>query len=76
MTSRSSLGGAQLAQVGLMHIARLLLVLALAVMSAGCELIVDIFQAGMVIGIILVVMVIMVGVWIVRKLRGPRGPRV
>lgn len=58
-----------------MQSARLLLVLALAVMSAGCELIVDIFQAGMLIGIILVVMVIMAGVWIVRKLRGPAGPR-
>lgn len=49
---------------------RLLLVLAVAVLTAGCGLIVDIFQAGLVVGVILVVMVLMIGVWIVRKLRG------
>lgn len=49
---------------------RLLLVLAIAVLTAGCGLIVDIFQAGLVVGIILVVMVLMIGVWIARKLRG------
>lgn len=55
---------------------RLLLVLAIAVLTAGCSLIVDIFQAGLVVGVIMVVIVLMIGVWIARKLRGPRGPRV
>ena len=59
-----------------MQSVRLLLILVLAVMSAGCELIVDIFQAGLVVGVILVLLVVGVVVWIARKLRGPRGPRV
>ena len=58
-----------------MHVSRLLLIVALAVMSAGCGLIVDIFKAGMVVGVILVVMMALVVVWIAKKLRGPRGPR-
>lgn len=49
---------------------RLLLVLAVAVLTAGCELIVGIFQAGLVVGVILVALVLMVVFWIARKLRG------
>lgn len=36
----------------------------------GCELIGDIFQAGMWVGIILVVLVIGLVMWLVRKARG------
>lgn len=49
---------------------RLLLVLAITVLTAGCGLIADIFQAGLVVGVIMVVVVLMIGVWIARKLRG------
>ncbi len=49
---------------------RLLLVLAVAVLTAGCDLIVDIFQAGLVVGVIMVALLLMVVFWIARKLRG------
>lgn len=49
---------------------RLLLVLAITVLTAGCSLIADIFQAGLVVGVILVALVLMVVFWIARKLRG------
>lgn len=52
-----------------MHLVRLLLILAATVVAAGCELIVDIFQAGLVVGIILVLIVIGLVMWIARKLR-------
>ncbi len=49
---------------------RLLLVLAVAVVTASCGLIVDIFQAGLVVGVIMVALLLMVVFWIARKLRG------
>jgi hypothetical protein len=46
----------------------LLLVLLSTVMLAGCELVGDIFQAGMAVGVILVVLVIAGIVFLARKL--------
>ena len=60
---------------------RRLQVLLLAVLSlgvAGCELIGDIFQAGLVVGLILVLLVVALIAWIAGKLRrrggGPPPP--
>ena len=50
--------------------ARLLLVVLLAMATAGCELAGDIFQAGMWIGVIMVVLAIGVVMWLVGKVRG------
>ncbi|MDQ3170925.1 MAG: hypothetical protein M3Q55_12360 [Acidobacteriota bacterium] len=50
---------------------RLLLVLAFAFLSAGCGLIADIFKAGMFVGIFMLVIVILIVMWIARKLRRP-----
>jgi hypothetical protein len=50
--------------------ARLLLVLLLAIATAGCELVGDIFQAGMWVGVIMVVLAIGVVLWLVGKVRG------
>ncbi|HEX6323355.1 MAG TPA: hypothetical protein VFZ36_06485 [Vicinamibacterales bacterium] len=52
-----------------MNLVRLLLIVVLAAASAGCELIVDIFQAGMVVGVIFVLIFIGIILWIFRKLR-------
>ena len=49
---------------------RLLLVVLLAVVTAGCELAGDIFQAGMWVGVILVVLAVGVVFWLVGKVRG------
>ncbi len=49
----------------------LLLLLTLTV--TGCEVIGDIFQAGMWTAIILIVLIVLFILWIVRKVRGPRG---
>lgn len=50
---------------------RILLLLALTlVMTPGCELIGDIFQAGLVVGIIIVVLIVAIAMWILRKFRG------
>jgi hypothetical protein len=38
-------------------------------MLTGCELIGDIFQAGMAVGIFLVVLVVVLIIWILRKIR-------
>jgi len=53
-----------------MNLVRLLVVVVLAMASAGCELIVDIFQAGLVVGVIAVLLVVGIIVWMARKLRG------
>jgi hypothetical protein len=50
--------------------ARLLLVLLLAIATAGCELVGDIFQAGMWVGVIMVVLAIGLVLWLVGKVRG------
>jgi hypothetical protein len=47
----------------------ILLVLVLAVSSAGCELIEGIFKAGLWVGMILVLVVLGVVFWIVAKMR-------
>jgi hypothetical protein len=57
-----------------MHIARLLLIVALAVLSAGCGIIANIFKAGMIVGIIFFVVMLLIVVWIARKLTGRRRP--
>ena len=46
-----------------------LLLVLLAVSSSGCEVIEGIFKAGLLVGIILVVIAIALVMWIVRKLR-------
>jgi hypothetical protein len=50
--------------------ARLLLIVILAMATAGCELVGDIFQAGMWVGILMVVLAIGVVMWLVAKVRG------
>lgn len=50
--------------------ARLLVILTLAMASAGCELVGDIFQAGMWVGVILVVLAVVAVMWIIGKVRG------
>lgn len=45
------------------------IVVFLALTLSGCEVIGDIFQAGMVIGIIVVVAIIALVLWILRKFR-------
>jgi FtsH-binding integral membrane protein len=52
-----------------MNLVRLLLIVVLAVAAAGCELIVDIFQAGMVVGVIFVLLFVGIILWMLRKLR-------
>lgn len=54
---------------------KILLVLLMSTLVASCELVGDIFQAGMVIGIIAVLLIVAVIAWIARRFRGPRGPR-
>jgi predicted lysophospholipase L1 biosynthesis ABC-type transport system permease subunit len=44
----------------------------LMVTMSGCELIGDIFQAGMWFAFIIVAIVIVLILWIIRKIRGPR----
>ena len=44
----------------------------LMVTMSGCELIGDIFQAGMWFALIIVAIVIILILWIIRKIRGPR----
>ena len=48
---------------------RILLIVLLATGVAGCEVIGDIFQAGFVVGIIVVLVVIALVGWLVAKLR-------
>lgn len=49
---------------------RLLLVVLLAVITAGCELVGDIFQAGMWVGVIMVVLAVGLVLWLIGKVRG------
>jgi heme/copper-type cytochrome/quinol oxidase subunit 4 len=49
----------------------LVCILLLMTMSS-CEVIGDIFQAGMWTAVIIIVIVILLVLWIIRKLRGPR----
>lgn len=50
--------------------ARLLLLLALVMPLAGCEVVGDIFQAGVWVGVILAALVVIGILWIVSKSRG------
>lgn len=49
---------------------RLSLLLAISVFTAGCELIGDIFQAGFVVGLIVVLVFIAIVGWILSRFRG------
>jgi uncharacterized membrane protein YdbT with pleckstrin-like domain len=48
---------------------RLSLVLAVSFLTAGCELIGDIFQAGFVVGVIIILLVVAVIGWILSRFR-------
>jgi len=48
---------------------RLVLVLVLAMVTAGCELAGDIFQAGLWVGVIMVALAVGVALWLVGKVR-------
>lgn len=52
------------------RVVRLLLVLALVLPLAGCEVIGDIFKAGVWVGVILAALVVIGIMWIVSKSRG------
>ena len=47
--------------------------LMMAVGISGCEVIGDIFKAGLWVGIIIVVIIVALVVWLIRKFRGTRG---
>ncbi len=49
---------------------RLMLVLLLATATAGCELVGDIFQAGIWVGVIMVALAVFLVLWLVGKVRG------
>ena len=49
---------------------RWLLLLVLSATVAGCELVGDIFQAGFVIGIIVVIAIVAIIAWIAKRFRG------
>lgn len=46
------------------------LLLAMTLVFAGCEVIADIFQAGFVVGIIIVLVILGVVAWVFRKFSG------
>jgi hypothetical protein len=48
---------------------RITLLLALSLFASGCELIGDIFQAGFVVGIIIIVLIIAVIGWLIGRFR-------
>jgi len=54
---------------GSVTLIRLLAIVLVSVAASGCELVVDIFQAGMVVGIIAVLLVVGVVLWIARTFR-------
>ncbi|MGV3502310.1 MAG: hypothetical protein ACO1O1_01270 [Adhaeribacter sp.] len=49
-----------------------LVAILLLVTMSSCEVIGDIFQAGMWFAVIIIAIVVIVILWIIRKLRGPR----
>lgn len=53
---------------------RFLLVLALSVFVAGCELVGDVFQAGLIVGIVIIIALLAIAGWLFRVVRG-RRPR-
>ena len=52
---------------------RLTPILLVSLLLAGCDLVGDIFQAGLVVGIIVVIVIIAILGWIVGKFRGRGG---
>jgi len=54
----------------IIRIPQLLLFVLTAVMLTGCELVGDIFEAGIWAGVIIVVLVIVLIVWLIRKFMG------
>lgn len=52
------------------NLSRILLIVLLAVAAAGCELVGDIFQAGVWVGVIGIILVVVVVVMVVGKMRG------
>jgi hypothetical protein len=55
------------------RLVRLVILVVLAVGAAGCEMVGDIFQAGMWVGVIVVVLILMLAGFIASKFRS--GPR-
>jgi hypothetical protein len=49
---------------------RMALLAALSLTAAGCELIGDIFQAGLVVGIIIILLILAMVGWVIGKFRG------
>jgi hypothetical protein len=49
---------------------RIALLVALSLTATGCELIGDIFQAGLVVGIIIILLILAIVGWIIGKFRG------
>lgn len=54
-----------------MNIARLLLIVFLAVLVSGCGVITGIFKAGFWTAVILIAVILLVVFWIARKMRRP-----
>lgn len=54
---------------------RMVVVLLLAAGVAGCDAVVDVFQAGFVVGIIVVIIVLLVISWLWRVIRNRGNPR-
>ena len=52
------------------------LLVLLTMTLSSCDVIGDIFEAGMWTAVIIIVIVVLLVVWLLRKFRGPRGPRV
>jgi hypothetical protein len=49
---------------------RMALLVALSLTAAGCELIGDIFQAGLVVGFIIILLILAMVGWVIGKFRG------
>ena len=49
---------------------KLLLLLLLSLVVSGCELVANIFQAGLLVGVVIVVLIVAVIAWIVKRFRG------
>ena len=52
-----------------LRICSVALLVLMALVSSGCELVGDIFQAGMAVGVILVVLAVGAVIWMVAKVR-------
>ena len=52
-----------------MHLARLVVILALAVLAAGCGVITGIYKVGFWSGVIIVALILLVSFWLASKVR-------